>query len=173
MKDQVYDISAKSEKPATEAEMRVMLQGLLAERFKLVFHREKKETSALVLTVAKGGVKAKESTGGAQGFRTQGMRIVADNVQIGEMSEFLTRVLRMPVVDQTGLTAKYNYVLDINSYITPEIRANMPRDGSPPIEAQGIISSALQEQLGIRMDSGKVPLEMLVIDKAEREPLEN
>jgi uncharacterized protein (TIGR03435 family) len=140
---------------------------------KLALHRETKVMPALILTVAKSGLKIKESTGGASSFRTATIVLTAENMPIGEMTESLGRILRLPMVDKTGLSGKYDYVVDIRSYITPEVSANMPRDGSPPIEAQGIISSALQEQLGLKIDAARTPLEILVIDKLEQMSTEN
>jgi uncharacterized protein (TIGR03435 family) len=87
------------------------------------------------------------------------------------LADFLGRELRIPVLDRTGLAGRYDYFLDINSYITDEIR-QAGRNG-PPIEAPGIISSALQEQLGLRLDSSKAPISMLVVDSIEKEPTEN
>jgi uncharacterized protein (TIGR03435 family) len=85
--EQRFDIQAKKDLPATEPEMRRMMRTLLAERFKLVLHRETKVTPALILTVAKSGLKIEESTGGAaSSFRTATLVLTAENMPIGEMT---------------------------------------------------------------------------------------
>lgn len=173
MNDVRFDISAKAMSPANEAELRRMLQALLADRFKLALHHESRELSVLVLTVAKNGHKLQETTvEGNPPFRAGGMNLTGAGASIAQMTEFLSRELRTPVLDQTGLTAKYNYFLDIRSFVTEEMRRNMPRDG-PPLEAPGIIAQALQEQLGLRLNSSKSPIDVLVVDRIEKEPGEN
>ena len=79
--------------------------------------------------------------------------------------------LREPVIDQTGLTGLFNYTLDINAYVTDEIRKS-GGDG-PPLEANSIIASAMQEQLGLKVEAKKTPVSMLIVEHLEKSPTEN
>jgi len=173
MNDARFDILAKAASPAPESELRLMLQTLLADRFKLALHQETRDTPVLLLTVNKNGHKLQETTTeGSPPFKTGKMNLTGAGASIAQMTEFLSRELRTPILDQTGLTGKYNYFLDIGSFVSDEIRRNMPRDG-PPLEGPGIISQAMQEQLGLKLNSAKAPIAVLVIDRIEKEPTEN
>jgi uncharacterized protein (TIGR03435 family) len=165
-----FDIIAKASTPAREAEMRTMMQKLLADRFKLEFHRQIKDVSALVLTVGKNGHKLKEvEQEGSPSFQTGRLNLTGKGATVAQLIVFLSRELRQPIVDQTGLVGRYDYFLDINAYVTEEMR-NQP---GPPAEAPSIIAQALQAQLGLRVDPKKVPLEVLIIDKMEKTPTDN
>jgi uncharacterized protein (TIGR03435 family) len=167
-----FEVAAKAATPAPESELRLMLQNLLAERFKLKLHREKREMSALVLTVPKNGHKLRgNNVEGSPSFTTGAMNLTGVGATIGQMTDFLSREVQIPVVDQTGLTGRYNYHLDIRSYVTDEIKRNA--DKGVPIEGPGIMAAAIQEQLGLKVDSGKVPLEVIVVDSIEKTPTEN
>ena len=165
-----FDIVAKAGAPAKEPEMRKMMQKLLAERFKLEFHRQTKEVNAMVLTVAKGGHKLKEvGQEGSPSFSTGKLNLTGKGATITQLISFLSREIRLPIVDQTGLTGRYDYFMDINAYITDEMR----NQSGPPVEAPSIIANALQAQLGLKVEAKKMPLEVLVIDKMEKTPTDN
>src|SRR5262249_47322583 len=143
-----FDITAKAAGPATEAELRVMVQTLLAERFKLALHRETREVSSLVLSIAKNGHKLQPvETEGSPSFQTGKLNLTGKGATVAQLVEFLSRQLRQPIIDQTGLTGRYNYFLDINAYVTDEIRNSGGPGGGPPAEAPSIIAQALQSQL--------------------------
>lgn len=168
-----FDIVAKAAAAAPPAQVRAMLRELLAERFHLELHHQTKEMTALVMTVAKGGHKLKAvETEGSPSFTTGKMNLTGRGATIAQLTTFLSNELRMPVIDETGLTGRFDYFLDINAFVTDEIRKNMPSDG-PPIEAGGIIATAVKEQLGLKVDSRKSPVDVLVIDRIERTPAEN
>jgi uncharacterized protein (TIGR03435 family) len=167
-----FDIVAKAGTPAREAELRSMMQKLLADRFKLEFHRETKELQALILTVGKNGHKLKEvEQEGSPSFSTGRLNLTGKGATVAQLIVFLSSQLRQPIVDQTGLTGRYDYFMDINAYITEEMR-NQPGGGPPP-EAPSIVAQALQSQLGLRVDPKKTPLEVLIVDKIEKTPTEN
>jgi uncharacterized protein (TIGR03435 family) len=173
LSDYFYDISATAPPTATEDDMRLMLQTLMKERFKLAEHRETRETPIYILTVGKNGHKLKENpVEGSPSFRSGQRNLTGSGATVKQMTDFLARVLRAPLLDKTGLTGRYDYYLDINSYVTPEVQQGA-KGGALPIEAPGIVASALQEQLGLKLDSGKAPTEMVVIDRIEKEPTEN
>src|SRR5262249_9231900 len=149
-----------------------MLQRLLAERFKFEFHRDKKEMPALILTVGKNGHKLKPvEAEGSPSFTTGKLNLTGKGATIAQLTSFLSKQLRSPVIDQTGLTGRFNYFLDINAYITEEMRRT--NSNGPPVEAPSIIADAVQSQLGLKVEAKKAPVEMLVIDKLERTPTEN
>ena len=171
LNDVAFDIFAKSAGPAPEAELRQMLQTLLADRFKLTFHRETREISALILVVSSKGHKLKPADKpGEPSFKTGKMSLTGAGATLSELTQFLSHELREPVIDQTGLKGLFNYTLDINAYVTDEMRKS-GGDG-PPLEANSIIASAMQEQLGLKLESTTGPVNVLVIDHVE-EPSPN
>ena len=126
-----------------------MLQALLAERFKLAVHRQTKEIPALILTVGKNGHKLQPvETEGSPSFKTGKLSLTGQGATIGQLTEFLSRELRNPVIDQTGLSGRFNYFLDIGSYVTEEMRKSQGPDGGPPPDAAGVVAQAIQAQLG-------------------------
>jgi uncharacterized protein (TIGR03435 family) len=141
---QKYDIEAKSAGSASAAELRGMMQSLLAERFKLALHRENRVVPVYEMTLGKGGPKMPEVKGGDpepkphRGFS-----------MVGTPAEFVKAVgVDMPVVDKTGLTAKYRFDVTIQS-------------------GQDLLTS-IQDQFGLKFTPRKDPVEVLVIDHAEK-----
>ena len=165
-----FDILAKAGGPAKEPEMQRMMQTLLADRFKLELHRQTKEVNAMVLIVAKGGHKLKEvEQEGSPSFSTGKLNLTGKGATVAQLISFLSREIRLPIIDQTGLTGRYDYFMDINAYITDEMR----NQAGPPVEAPSIIANALQGQLGLKVEAKKMPLEVVVIDKMEKTPTDN
>jgi len=173
MESEKYDILAK---PDTEgvpnaAQLRSMVQKLLVERFGLEFHREKKELSAYVMTVDKAGLKitkAEANRGNLPGFGGRGPGAVGvNNSTMPEFADFLqARLLDRPVVDQTGLEGRYDFTLEWK----PDIPASAAGGAAPPALPQNIedrpdLLTAMRLQLGLKIESGKTPVEVLVIDK--------
>ncbi len=247
-----YDIVAKIPKGATKEQFRLMLQNLLAERFKVGLHHETKEMPIYSLVVGKNGPKMKESVeepaatdgagkdggpaaGGATGapppppppeaalgHATPGrisvgkdgmprlpggmpkgamavmmsggrLRMASNGQTMAGLINMLANQLGRPVVDNTGLTGKYDFTLDF----APEEGGRMmgPMGAMPPPamapghmgeggggglaastpDAQSAPSlfTAVQEQLGLRLEPKKGPVELLVIDRAEKVPTED
>ena len=160
-----YDIVAKSSGPASEEQLRVMLKALLAERFKLVVHRETRSLSVIVLALGKHTPKLQESeSGGAGTLRPGRGRIVARNTSMGELAAALSDPLRSPVVDATGLTGRYDFILDYSSFV--------PEPGQTPDELTTTIA-VVEQQLGLKLQSRKLPTEIVVVDRADKMPEEN
>lgn len=160
---QHYDVSAKPEGPGglAYAQMKKPLQQLLDRRFGLAVHRENKEVDGYALVIAKGGPKLSKSTedsGRNKFILPNGIRF--DHTVIATFAAALARPTGRPVVDKTGLTGDF----DIDLKYAPE----KALDSSLPS-----IFTALQEQLGLKLESTKVPFEMLVIDHVNRVPTEN
>jgi uncharacterized protein (TIGR03435 family) len=174
LNDVRVDIVAKAGTPVPEAELRRMLQTLLAERFKLAVHRQAKEIPALILTLGKNGHKLEATEiEGSPSFRTGKLTLTGKGATLGQLTEFLSRELRNPVIDATGLTGRFNYAVDINPYFTEEMRKSGGANEGPPPDGPSIVAQAIQAQLGLKLDSKKSPVEMLVVDRMEKVPTEN
>ncbi|HMD71777.1 MAG TPA: TIGR03435 family protein [Bryobacteraceae bacterium] len=158
-----YDIDAKPEGGVslTYEQLKPRLQQLLAQRLKLSTHRQMKDFEGYALVVAKGGPKLKTDTPvtseGAVIF-PNGLRLPGASME--RLALTLVRPLGCPVVDKTGIKGTYNIAL---SYAKDA-------DVDPRLPS---IFTALQEQLGLKLERQKVPVEMLVIDHVERIPTEN
>jgi uncharacterized protein (TIGR03435 family) len=174
-----YDIVAVTpgEVRPTRDEQMAMLRNLLADRFKLTFHREEKEFSIYELEVAKGGPKLKPSAAApdepAQLISTvypQRMVLPARNVTMSDLTSLMQRaMLDRPVVDKTGLTGKYDFDLEWAPDET-QFGGEVPTASADAPSAP--LFSAIQQQLGLKLEAARGPVEALVVDKAER-PSEN
>jgi uncharacterized protein (TIGR03435 family) len=165
-----WDIEAKAagDGALTREQARQMLQTLLADRFQLKVHREMKEMAVYALVVAgRGGVKLKVSAPDAEERMTmRGGRTIQIETTKGGMEQLVTQIsgtLGQPVLDKTGLTSEYDYRLEF----APQSAWAADADADAPT-----IFTALQEQLGLRLESQKAPVEIVVIDHAEK-PSEN
>jgi uncharacterized protein (TIGR03435 family) len=159
--------------PLGAPKMRLLVQSLLADRFKLALHRETRDEQVYELVLGKGGSKLKEATDTAKG-RQQGLQMGRGQFT-GMASPMLLLVnqlsgqLGRSVIDKTGLTGKYDFTLKW----TPDPGAlGGPPDGpdaTPPSDLSGpSIFTAVQEQLGLRLQSARGSVEVLVIDGAEK-----
>ncbi|MDE3195104.1 MAG: TIGR03435 family protein [Acidobacteriota bacterium] len=175
-----YDLTAK---PDTEGipsvdQLRAMVQALLAERFGLAFHREKKELSAYAITVAKGGVKLEKSQSNASlpGFGGRGPgNVMVRNSTMGEFADFLqSRIVDRPVVDQTELAGRYDFQLKWQPDGTQPALPGQPPPPPPPADGDQLpdLFGAFTQQLGLKLDAVKTPVEVMIIDKVAK-PGEN
>jgi len=181
----LYDIEAKpdAEGQPSHKQMQTMVQKLLADRLKLTFHHDEKELSVYILSLASGGPKmamikstADPNEPGAFLFRELGDLIVRNQTMAVFATWMQTSVMDKPVVDQTGLTDRYDFQLKW----TPDqsqfgqfrgTGASVPTAPNDPNASPGLYT-AIQEQLGLKMGRGKVPDDVIVIDHAEK-PSEN
>ncbi|MBZ5604970.1 MAG: TIGR03435 family protein [Acidobacteriia bacterium] len=178
-------IPSAAELQTQQEKMRAMLRDLLADRFGLKIHRESKELPIYALVVAKNGPKLEESKqqAPADGDRPRGQTIRMGRGQVsGELMQMsmlvnqLSTILGRNVVDKTGLTGRY----DIKMSWTPEDGEGGlfrgPRPDGPPPPASGdsgpSLFTAIQEQLGLRLDSQKGPVDLIVVDHVDK-PSEN
>lgn len=168
-----YYIEAKAAGPAGDHDLMLMLQTLLTDRFKLVLHREQRSIVGYRLALAKGGLKAQKSLAdrGSVGHSRRG-HIDAQAYTMAQLALHLSELLNRPVLDTTGVAGKFDFKLEW----TPEDMQSKPLSGdqhsaSAPDSGPSIFT-ALQEQLGLKLESGKIPAEVLVIDSAEK-PSEN
>jgi uncharacterized protein (TIGR03435 family) len=161
-----YDIEGTidTEGQPNLSQQQEMLQKLLADRFGLKFHHDKRELSVYAIQIAKGGPKL---TAAANPDAHSGQRATGSDVDLTQfytsasMSDFVLGMqffLDRPIVDQTGLTGRYDIKL---RYAADESRVTDPN--APP----GIFT-AIQQQLGLKLDATKAPTEVFVIDHAEK-----
>lgn len=165
-----YDISAKSGAEATDDKMRLMMQSLLTERFKFAYHRATKETQSYALVIGKNGSKLVESKteGDAEVDPDQSrMQITFLRTPLSALTDLLYMMLRAPVVDETGLNGKYDLTVDAMKYMA------MANDSGAPMDPVSLVMTAVQEELGLKLESRKVALDMLVVDHVEKNAGEN
>ena len=162
-----YDFVAKAESAdASRDELRAMLQSLLADRFKLAVHRETQDLPVYTLVIAKNGPKLQEAKETEQ---TYGKWVARDQVLCTKFNmrglvDLLAGVLGSPVSDKTGLTGRYDFKLQWTS-----LRAQKRvKSDSPPLDSAPDIFGAVQEQLGLKLEAKKGPVEVLVVDRAEK-----
>jgi uncharacterized protein (TIGR03435 family) len=198
--ERTFDLEAKLGGGATQVQLRLMLQNLLAERFHLALHKEMKEMAVYRLIAAKAGPKLKPSeqappAGADDNFdplppappnelevhedgypdvpAREGSWLVALrsgyararqlNASMTDLAGILSNQLERPVTDETGLKGRYEFTL---SWMTA-VSAAPSGAGGPDI------FSALRQQLGLQLEAGKAQVEVLVIDRFDKEPSEN
>jgi len=173
-----FDISAKPGYALTRAQSNMALQSLLADRFHLVVARTQKEMPIYVLTTAKGGLKLEKldraPMEGDGDFRAGGGHLMGQGASMHDLSVMLCGIMGRRVQDETGADGIFDVKLDW----TPEsFRPTDPNrreeHGLPPPDPNGAsIFTAMQEQLGLKLESKKGPVEIIVISRAEK-PTEN
>jgi uncharacterized protein (TIGR03435 family) len=166
-----YDVSAKAEADGTlsQEQAKAMLRNLLAERFHLKFHRDMKEMPVYALVVAKDGHKLNDAAPDARimmrmSGASKGLEMTVTAGTIAQLVNQFSNAngVDRPVLDRTGLAGSYDYKLTWS----PSLGAT--DNGSEAVS----IFTALQEQLGLRLEPQRAPIEILVIDNAEK-PTEN
>lgn len=175
---EIMAVAPGDQRPTYDEQM-AMLRKLMAERFNLAFHREKKEFSIYEITVAKGGPKFMASSSpfdeasnvtstlypAASGGIDHAL-MPAHNVTMQEFASLLQRaILDRPVVDKTGLSGRYDFDLEW----TPDdsqFGGQLPT-GVPDTDRPGLFI-AVQQQLGLRIEATRGPVEALVIDRLDR-----
>lgn len=230
-----FDVTAKVPPNTTKEQYRLMIQKLLADRFKMAAHHESKEHAVLALVVAKGGSKLRESDpNDTSGFAPMAMRggdgavrmtappppppppggvgrggdagpgrgapgrggmmmsglgrLQAKKIGIDGLANLLSNLTGKPVIDQTELKGIYDFILDYapDSVEGPMMMGGLPTPPPPggggeggrgPVASEPSSSldiySALQQELGLKLESKKLPLDNVIIDHIERVPTEN
>jgi uncharacterized protein (TIGR03435 family) len=165
-----YDIAAKAAGPTPRDQLRLMLQTLLEERFHLVVHFEKKDMPVYELVLAKGGAKSlrEPEPGNVAGMQlgstdAVGKHWVFHNAPLSDLAGlYSATALGRPILDGTGLTGKYDF-----TFVEP------PGDGPYGEFIVDEIFPEMQRQLGIRVEARTAPIGVLVIDRVDRNPVEN
>ncbi len=199
MSSRRYDIVAKIPPDTSKEQFNLMLQNLLRERFHLALHHETREVRGFELVAARNGTKLKPSKDAvpgepapdsqsppktdANGFPQmdgpglvlmEGMKgsavvtfLTAKAQPLSALVDVLSREFRMPILDHTGLSGKFDFNLEF---------APQPPGAAPPVEADESgpnLVTAVQQQLGLKLNQSKFPLDMLVVDRADQVPTEN
>ncbi|HEY6340701.1 MAG TPA: TIGR03435 family protein [Bryobacteraceae bacterium] len=205
-----FDVSATLPAGSTRAQLPEMFQALLADRFQVKVHRDKKDFAVYALLVGKGGLKMKETPpdpndkgddgprgnvettrtgngatvnfGRGTSFTLANNRFEARKMSMALFAGNLERFADRQIVDMTGLTAQYDFAFDVTpeEYMAMQLRAAVWVGAVLPPEAQKMLDAsspaalgdALQ-QIGLRLDARKAPLDVLVIDDALRTPTAN
>jgi uncharacterized protein (TIGR03435 family) len=184
LESEKFDIVGKPdiEGSPSMSQLRAMLLKLLADRFQLSLHQEKKELSVYALTVAKGGPKLSEDTGHPNELpkffgrgESQGRNV--QNATMAEFASDLQGTLERPVLDRTGLGSKrYDFILKWTADMPANTPANNGATGAPSAaekpDAPPDIFAAIQQQLGLKLESTKAQVDVIVIDHVEK-PSEN
>jgi uncharacterized protein (TIGR03435 family) len=161
-----YDILAKTGAPVPGGQLRIMLQDLLAKRFKLAVHRETKMLPVYELVVAKGGSKLPAANAGTSGPlmhaaeslpRIQNDSFLFADASMTEFARMLTQLrgIDLPVVDRTGIAGTFDIAL--------KSAPSANREGD-----SATLFAIIQEQLGLKLAAAKAPIEVVVVDHAER-----
>jgi uncharacterized protein (TIGR03435 family) len=180
MESDKYDITGQPEGQGmpNQNQMREMLRALVEDRFKLTTHRETRELPAYALVVAPGGPKMTKNDSNPNGlpgllFRGLGVLPVTNATMADFAGVMQLAVLDRPVVDRTGIQGRYDFTLtwtpDETQFASFGVRIPPP---SGAADAPPVLFTAVQEQLGLRFESVRAPVEVMVIDRVER-PSEN
>ena len=173
-----FDIVGKQDTPgqASEEQTRGMMQKLLVSRFGLKFHMDKKELPAYVLTVAKSGAKMDKSEGDANTPSAFFFRQLGDltfrNITMEGFSKWMQTVLDRPVVNHTELPGRFDGRLKWNPDESQFAIFGVKVVHSEAPDAPPDLYKAIQEQIGLRLDSAKPNVDVIVIDHVEK-PSEN
>jgi uncharacterized protein (TIGR03435 family) len=166
----ITGIPASAGQP-TEKQWMGMIANLLAERFQLRFHRDTRELPIYSIVIGSGGAKLSPSSGDASSPASFGFggigRLVARNAGIADLAwELGSLVLDRPVVDQTGVRGRFDFTLSW----TPDefqLRGRDADSQAPGVDTPPGLFSAVQQQLGLRIEAKRGPAEVLVIDHVE------
>jgi uncharacterized protein (TIGR03435 family) len=172
----VYSLEAKFDPAATDDEVRLMIQSLLTDRFKMRAHRVTKEANGVALTIAKGGLKIREANmadeppplpavkGASSGLRAESyisatwdepgvISITGRRVSMSQLAETLQRAIDMPVWDRTGLPGNYYFAFRFAQGLSADLKTDAPSLGI-----------ALQHNIGLKLERRKGPVQVLFID---------
>jgi len=168
-----FDIDAKAPADTPQEQLMLMMQRLLAERFQLAMHREPRPLAHLELGVAKTGPRLHRSDDNVPPSRyTFGRgRLFYDHASMHTLTVLLSRQLRQPVLDKTGIEGFYDVKLE---WAPDDPQSLLRADGAEAQTTDDVplpdIFGAVQAQLGLRLEMKKTPVEILVIDHAEKTP---
>jgi uncharacterized protein (TIGR03435 family) len=166
-----WDIEARSEEGVAHSveETRRMLQNMLEERFALRIHRETEQRPVYVLTVAKSGPKFKaREQDGPSNVQITGKSISLERGKLARMTQILSTALGRPVIDQTGLGGLYDLSLQWDDAPVPGVDTSGIEVPAAPANDHGSIFTAIQDQLGLRLEPQRAPVEVIVVDRIER-----
>ena len=183
LENECFEISAKIPQGVAADQVPVMLQALLAERFKLVAHKVDRPRTGYALVVDKGGPRFKEEDPKAPfmgkdarpGLMFYGRNALKGVMTMATLASNLSRQGYGPVEDATGLTGKYG--IDLAWAPEKPLESAAVDAGAPPVgnlpAPEASLFTAVRESLGLKLERRNVPVQYLVIDRIERIPTEN
>ena len=171
LRDVRFDVVAKSSSGGDDDRLRLMLRKLLADRFGLKAHADQQEMQVYAVTLAKGGFKMPESTEDGPPIFDRGgpTLLTAHHVTMKDFAEKVSEPLRRPVIDETGLKAKYEIKIDVAAYM----QSTGQTLGDGEVDVMAVLFNALQQQLGVKLESKKATVRILTVDHVEKQPTEN
>lgn len=168
-----YDIVARTSSPVSVAQLQLMLQRLLTERFDLAEHSETRELPVFALVVAKGGPKQLRDAEPTEETRLEldptstndGQRWIFHNSPIASLAGLVSNGLTRPLIDKSGLTGKFDFSVTLPVWDR----------ASDTLEEHAIsdVFPAIQRQLGLKIEAQKSPVDVLVVDRFARAPSDN
>lgn len=175
-----FDLAGEPDAPGApnDKQWKGMMRKLLAERFKLTFHHDKKELSVFAISVAKTGSKLTASQGDPDGLPGNFFRGLGDmvnsNSTLQDFADVMqAAVLDRPVVDQTGIKGRFDFTLkwtpDESQFGGMGVKVPPPSDKADALPS---LFTAMQEQLGLKLDATKAPVDVIVVDHVEK-PTDN
>jgi uncharacterized protein (TIGR03435 family) len=163
LEDTRFDIVARTPEATKGNQLQLMMQSLLAERFGLKVHREPKSVAGYALVAGKKPpVLHERAAGTGSNTNSNNGKMEGTNVSMDRLADILARMIRQPVQDQTGLAG----VMDIKLEWTPD-------QADPTTDGPGSIFTALEEQVGFKLQAKKITIDALVVDHIERTPTDN
>ena len=171
--EQLVDISARSGHEATPDELKRMMQSLLSDRFHLAMREQTESMSAYALVLGKSGHRMRPSSAdGEEEFQSDGhFDTVMKRVSMPRLAAVLSHVVDRPVLDETGLEGSFDFVLKLTAYV--------PKDGAGEAASGAehdipyMFATAVQDQLGLKLESRRAVVRVLVVERIERVPSAN
>ncbi len=161
-----YDIAARAPEGVSDSQLMPLLQSLLKDRFHLESHFETQEMSTYDMVVSKGGSKLKafDPDHPPEVPRSYGQAVMVGIGATGQLADALARATGRPVVDKTGSEGRFGWMLNYTPFSG---NANSANSTAPDI------FTAIEQQLGLKLEPKKESLQILVVDRADRIPTEN
>jgi uncharacterized protein (TIGR03435 family) len=160
----LYNIAARADHPVSNAQIRLMLQALLADRFALTVHREPKVQPVYKLVAAKTGPRLKEAVGGGEPACSFGLGgITCHNIELARFCGMLSMTMDRPVLDLTELKGSYDFTLKFQGG-----QADAQTKAALVEWFSSSIFGDIEKQLGLRLEADKSPVDYLIVDHVEK-----
>lgn len=163
-----FNVEALALADTPRADLRAMVRQLLEERLALKWRREQRTLRHIALVAAPGGPKFKEATGPPAGTPQNRGRISHKRMPMSLLASLLSRFERELVVDRTGLSGFYEITLEWS----PDLELGAADPTTPPPDRPGLYT-AVREQLGLRLEGRRAPLDVIVVESATKTPADN
>jgi uncharacterized protein (TIGR03435 family) len=157
-----FEIAAKASEGTRAGELRRMMQALLAERFHVALHRETKEIQVFVLSTGKvkPGLKPADDSTSESSASGHDASFTMHHTSLAEFAEFLAGPLHTPVLDRTNRPGRFEITIDLTRYSASNLEP-------------ALLPHAIEDQLGLKLERQKLPVEFLVVEHADQKPAEN